>query len=601
MKSKETSIMPDTHSSSDLPVWDLSDLYSAPDSGALKQDLSDALNRAQAFETQYSGALKGLSGDGLAEAVIEYEAIDEILSRILSYSQLLQAGDVSDPEIGKFSQTMREKATVVNSHLLFFTLELNKLDDAAYASKLSESDDLAGYKPWLDSVRLERPYQLSDELERLLLEKSVAGSAAWMRLFDETMASLRFPFRDQSLTMTEILNKMQDRDSDTRKEASQTMGQVLSQNISTFSLITNTLAKDKAVEDKWRGFDRPISSRNLSNQVEDPVVDALIQAVREKYPDLSHRYYRLKAKWMGQETLDYWDRMAPPPADDDREFSWEDAKQIVTEAYSSFSPELAGVGQKFFDNAWIDVPPREGKSGGAFAHPTVPSAHPYLLLNFQGKTRDIMTLAHELGHGVHQVLAGKQGHFLANTPLTLAETASVFGEMLTFKSMLAATKDPTARRAVLASKIEDMINTVVRQVAFCEFERLVHDERKEGELTAERLGELWMQVTHDSLGDVFRFDEHYRHYWAYIPHFIHSPFYVYAYAFGDCLVNALYAKYEAEPEGFQQKYLDMLSAGGTLGHKDLLAPFDLDASDPDFWKLGLSVIEGFIDELEATF
>lgn len=593
--------MPDTHFSSDLPVWDLSDLYSAPDSGALKQDLSDALNRAQAFETQYSGALNDLSGDGLAQAVVEFEAIDEILSRILSYSQLLHAGDVSDPEIGKFSQTMREKATEINSHLLFFTLELNKLDDEGFAKKLSESTSLTRYKPWLESVRLYRPYQLSDELERLLLDKSVAGSAAWMRLFDETMAGLRFPFQDQSLTMTEILHKMQDRDSKTRKEASQSMGKVLSENISTFSLITNTLAKDKAVEDKWRGFDRPISSRNLSNHVEDTVVDALIQAVREKYPDLSHRYYRLKAKWLGQETLDYWDRMAPPPADDDRTFSWEDAKKIVMTAYGSFSPDMAGVGQKFFDNDWIDVPPRQGKSGGAFAHPTVPSAHPYLLLNFQGKSRDIMTLAHELGHGVHQVLAGKQGHLLADTPLTLAETASVFGEMLTFKSMLAATKDPMARRAVLASKIEDMINTVVRQIAFCEFERLVHDERKEGELTAERLGELWMQVTHDSLGDVFRFDEHYRHYWAYIPHFIHSPFYVYAYAFGDCLVNALYAKYEAEPDGFQQKYMDMLSAGGTLGHKELLAPFGLDASDPNFWKLGLSVIEGFIDELEATF
>jgi oligoendopeptidase F len=601
MKSKETSTMPDTHFSSDLPVWDLSDLYSAPDSGALKQDLSDALNRAQAFETQYSGALNDLSGDGLAQAVVEFEAIDEILSRILSYSQLLHAGDVSDPEIGKFSQTMREKATEINSHLLFFTLELNKLDDEGFAKKLSESTSLTRYKPWLESVRLYRPYQLSDELERLLLDKSVAGSAAWMRLFDETMAGLRFPFQDQSLTMTEILHKMQDRDSKTRKEASQSMGKVLSENISTFSLITNTLAKDKAVEDKWRGFDRPISSRNLSNHVEDTVVDALIQAVREKYPDLSHRYYRLKAKWLGQETLDYWDRMAPPPADDDRTFSWEDAKKIVMTAYGSFSPDMAGVGQKFFDNDWIDVPPRQGKSGGAFAHPTVPSAHPYLLLNFQGKSRDIMTLAHELGHGVHQVLAGKQGHLLADTPLTLAETASVFGEMLTFKSMLAATKDPMARRAVLASKIEDMINTVVRQIAFCEFERLVHDERKEGELTAERLGELWMQVTHDSLGDVFRFDEHYRHYWAYIPHFIHSPFYVYAYAFGDCLVNALYAKYEAEPDGFQQKYMDMLSAGGTLGHKELLAPFGLDASDPNFWKLGLSVIEGFIDELEATF
>jgi len=335
--------------------------------------------------------------------------------------------------------------------------------------------------------------------------------------------------------------------------------------------------------------------------VEDEVVDALIQAVREMYPRLSHRYYRIKAKWMGKDRLPYYDRLAPPPADDDRTFEWGDAKSIVMDAYSAFSPDLASVGKRFFDNAWIDVPARPGKAGGAFAHPTVPSAHPYLLLNFQGKSRDIMTLAHELGHGVHQVLAGRQGHFMANTPLTLAETASVFGEMLTFKSMLAATKDPETRRAVLASKVEDMINTVVRQISFCEFERLVHDARREGELTPDQIGDLWMQVSKESLGDIFDFEDEYRNYWSYIPHFIHSAFYVYAYAFGDCLVNALYAKYEAEPEGFQDKYLEMLAAGGTLKHKELLAPFGLDASDPDFWKLGLGVVEGFIDELEATF
>ncbi len=593
--------MPDTHAAPDLPVWDLTDLYPAPDSPELKRDIGDALTQARAFEDRFKGKVSDLDGEALAGAISDYEAIDETLSRVLSYSQLLHAGDVTDPKIGQFYQTMREKATEANGHLLFFTLELNKVSDEALEAKLTESAALSRYRPWLDALRLFRPHQLSDEVERLLLDKSVAGSGAWVRLFDETSASLRFSFRDETLTQTEILHKMQDRDATVRKEASQALGAVLGENISTFALITNTLAKDKEVEDKWRGFARPISSRNLANQVEDEVVDALIQAVRDMYPRLSHRYYRLKAKWMGRDTLDYWDRLAPPPADDDRTFTWDDAQSIVMDAYSTFSPDMAAVGKRFFDNAWIDVPPRPGKAGGAFAHPTVPSAHPYLLLNFQGKARDIMTLAHELGHGVHQVLAGKQGHLMADTPLTLAETASVFGEMLTFKSMLAATKDPIARRAVLASKIEDMINTVVRQIAFCEFERLVHDERRNGELTPDRIGELWMQVSEESLGDVFRFDENYRNYWAYIPHFIHSAFYVYAYAFGDCLVNALYAKYEAEPEGFQAKYMEMLSAGGTLRHKDLLAPFGLDATDPDFWKLGLGVLEGFIDELEATF
>lgn len=597
--------MPDTNvtipKDSDLPVWDLSDLFPASNSPEIATAIDDAMTRSEVFAASYSGKVAGLGGDCLAEALVEYEAIDEILSRILSYAQLLHAGDIADPNIGQFYQTMRERATEANGHLLFFTLELNQIDADALEAKLMQSAALRRYRPWLDTLRAYRPHQLSDEVERLLLDKSVTGAGAWTRLFDETMANLRFPFRGAALTLTDVLHYAQDTDPAARKEANQSLGQVLGENIATFSLITNTLAKDKAVEDHWRGFARPISARNLSNQVEDHVVDALISAVREMYPRLSHRYYALKAKWMGFETLDYWDRLAPPPADDDRIFQWSEAQDIVLQAYRAFSPDLAALGQRFFDNNWIDVPPRPGKSGGAFAHPTVPSVHPYLLLNFQGKARDVMTLAHELGHGVHQILAAKQGQLMADTPLTLAETASVFGEMLTFKAMLAATTDPVARRAVLAAKIEDMINTVVRQIAFCEFERRVHDARAHGELTPDRLGEIWMEISHESLGPTFRFDAHYKNFWAYIPHFIHSAFYVYAYAFGDCLVNALYAKYEAAPEGFQEKYFEMLSAGGTLGHEQLLAPFGLNASDPEFWKLGLGVIEGLIDELEATF
>lgn len=597
--------MPDTNvtipENSELPTWDLDDLYPGPESPELKRALQETQARAEAFSKAYEGKVGTLSGDSLANAVAEFEAIDEVLSRVMSYAQLMHAGDVSDPKIGQFYQTMREWATEANGHLLFFTLELNRIEEDELASRLKESSSLAHYKPWLDGVRAFRCHQLSDEVERLLLDKSVSGAASWTRLFDETMAQLRFSFRGESLTLTDILHYVQHKDPSARKEASQALGRVLGENITTFSLITNTLAKDKAVEDKWRGFARPISSRNLSNQVEDEVVDALIAAVQDMYPRISHRYYALKAKWMGVDTLDYWDRLAPPPADDDRTFQWPEATDIVLKAYNAFSPDLSALGKRFFENSWIDVPPRPGKSGGAFAHPTVPSAHPYLLLNFQGKARDVMTLAHELGHGVHQILAAKQGQLMADTPLTLAETASVFGEMLTFKSMLAGTTDPVARRAVLAAKIEDMINTVVRQIAFCEFERRVHDARAAGELTPDQLGDIWMEVSLESLGPTFRFDENYRNFWAYIPHFIHSAFYVYAYAFGDCLVNALYAKYEAEPDGFQEKYFAMLSAGGTLRHRELLAPFDLDASDPEFWKLGLGVIETLIDELEATF
>ncbi|WP_259780550.1 M3 family oligoendopeptidase [Aestuariispira ectoiniformans] len=582
-----------------LPTWDLSDLYDGMDCPALKADMDSAAAKAELFAKSFQGRLEELSGEELAKAIADYEALDETLSRVMSYAYLLYAGDVTDAEIGRFFQNSQERVNDISTALLFFSLELNRLEEDHLQARIGESEELARYAPWLRDVRALREHQLSDELERLLHEKSVAGRSAWVRLFDETLAGLRFPFQGEDLTNTEILNLMHDRDGAKRKEAAKSLGQTLAENIRIFTLITNTLAKDKAVEDNWRGFARPVSSRNLSNYVEDEVVDALVEAVRDSYPELSHRYYRLKAKWLGQEKLDYWDRLAPLPDEDDSLIEWPQATETVLTSYGRFSPELADIGKRFFDNAWIDAPARPGKASGAFAHPTVPSAHPYLLLNYQGKTRDVMTLAHELGHGVHQVLAGVQGHLMADTPLTLAETASVFGEMLTFQGMLSNQDDPKKRKAMLAAKVEDMLNTVVRQIAFFEFERRLHDARKEGEVTSEQIGEIWMAVSEESLGDAIRFDEDYRTYWAYIPHFIHSPFYVYAYAFGDCLVNSLYAVYEKADKGFAEKYLEMLKAGGTLRHKELLAPFGLDASDPQFWKQGLSLISRFIDELEA--
>ena len=584
-----------------LPLWNLDDLYPGVDSPALEQDFTSAEKDAQSFADTYAGTLESLDGDALGAAVAEYERIGETLGRIASFASLLHAGDISDPKIGQFYQNTMERLNAVSSTLLFFRLEIARLGESSLEQQLQQSAALAHYRPWLRDVRAFKDYQLDDAMEKLLHEKAVAGSASWMRLFDETMAGLRFPYRGEELTNTEIQHLMSDRDTTVRRDAAKSLGETLGQNIHLFGLITNTLAKDKEVEDRWRGFPRPVSSRNLDNFVEDEVVDALVSSVRAAYPRISHRYYKLKARWMGEKTLDYWDRLAPPPQDDDREITWAQAQETVLTAYGRFDPQMAEVGSKFFDHGWIDAPPRAGKSGGAFAHPTVPSAHPYLLVNFKGKPRDVMTLAHELGHGVHQVLAGKQGGLMADTPLTLAETASVFGEMLTFQSMLAATQDPAKRRALLASKIEDMINTVVRQIAFYEFERRVHDERREGEITAERIGEIWMDCSTESLGDTFRFHPEYANFWAYIPHFIHSPFYVYAYAFGDCLVNSLYALYEDGHPDFQQKYLEMLSAGGTLRHKELLAPFGLDAGDPAFWDKGLGVIERFIDELEATF
>ncbi len=583
-----------------LPEWDLSDLYGAMDAPEIDADLKQAAASVDALNRAYAGKLDALDGDGLAQAIRDYEQIDETLSRLMSYAQLVYAGNVTDPEIGRFYQGIGERVNAVSTDLLFFTLELNRLPEEALEALYEQSGALASYRPWIRDQRVMRPFQLSDDLEKLLHEKSVAGRSAWTRLFDETLASLRFPFRGEMLTNTQILDNLSSGDGDARREAAASLGSVLAENGRTFAFITNTLAKDKDIEDRWRGFERPVSARNLANHVEDEVVDALSSAVRGAYPTLSHRYYRLKAKWMGVEKLDYWDRLAPPPEDDDRLVPWDQAEKTVLQAYGRFSPDLAAIGRRFFEGGWIDAPARPGKASGAFAHPTVPSAHPFLLLNYQGKTRDVMTLAHELGHGVHQVLAGSQGHLMAHTPLTLAETASVFGEMLTFQGMLAETEDPVRRRAMLASKIEDMLNTVVRQIAFFEFERRVHDARKDGELSVESLCDIWMAVSEESLGDAFRFDEHYRHYWMYIPHFIHSPFYVYAYAFGDCLVNSLYSLYEEAESGFAEKYLDMLRAGGTLRHRELLAPFGLDATDPAFWNKGLGVLSRFIDRLEES-
>ena len=563
---------------------------------ALARDLRQLADDAEAFAARYEGRLADLSGAAMGGAVAAYERLQEMAGRIMSYASLVHAGDVANPEISKFFQTMQERINAISTRLLFFTLELNRLEEDAVEAKATDPA-LAHYRPWLRDLRAFRPHQLSDDIEKLLHEKYVAGRAAWTRLFDETIADLRFPFRGQELTEPEALDLLSERDPQIRREAAISIGEVLGRHTRTFALITNTLAKDKEIEDRWRKFPRPISSRNLSNFVEDDVVDALIAAVRAGYANLSHRYYRLKARWFGVEALNFWDRNAPLPEDDDRKIPWLEAKETVLQAYGAFSSELAAVGGRFFAGRWIDAPVRPGKATGAFAHPTVPSAHPYLLLNYQGRVRDVMTLAHELGHGVHQVLAGDQGYLMSDTPLTLAETASVFGEMLTFRALLARETDPVRRKIMLAGKVEDMLNTVVRQIAFVTFEERVHDVRREAELTPDRIAEIWLDVQRESLGQAIRLDGVYRHYWTYIPHFIHTPFYVYAYAFGDCLVNSLYAVYEDAHQGFAERYLDLLRAGGTLRHRELLAPFGLDAADPAFWSKGLGVIGRLIDDL----
>ncbi|TAJ28021.1 MULTISPECIES: M3 family oligoendopeptidase [unclassified Bosea (in: a-proteobacteria)] len=587
----------------ELPEWNLDDLYPGLDSPAFTGDLEQAFTRAQALAERYRGKLGELAAapDGsalLAEAVKAYEALSDLLGRIGAYAGLVYSGDTTDPQRAKFYGDTQDRLNAAITELLFFELELNRIEPEQLA-KVTSQPPLSHWKPWIEDLSKDKPHQLDDRLEALFHEKSMTGAAAWNRLFDETIASLRFDIDGEELTLELTLNKLQDTDGEVRRKAAEALGQVFRKELRTFTLITNTLAKDKEISDRWRKFEDVADSRHLANRVEREVVDALVAAVREAYPRLSHRYYRLKAKWFGREALDFWDRNAPLPQVEQRSIPWSEARDTVLSAYGAFSPKMADIARRFFDDRWIDAPPRPGKAPGAFAHPTVPSAHPYVLLNYQGKPRDVMTLAHELGHGVHQVLAAPNGALMAPTPLTLAETASVFGEMLTFRRLLDATTDAKQRKAMLAAKVEDMINTVVRQIAFYTFERKVHEARRQGELTAEALCELWMSVQAESLGPAIRLSGGYEPFWCYIPHFIHSPFYVYAYAFGDCLVNSLYGVYRNTPEGFQDRYFALLAAGGTKHHSELLRPFGLDAKDPGFWQIGLKMIEDMIIELEG--
>ena len=582
----------------ELPVWNLADLYAGMDSPAFAADMAEALADCAAFAADHRGRLDELARDGgLLAAVRRFEGIDDRLGRLMSYAGLVYAEDTTDPARTTFYGDAQDRATRAASDLLFFPLELNRLPDEVLDA--TAAGELAPYRPWLDDLRKDKPHQLADDIEKLFLEKSATGSSAWNRLFDETLAAIRFPVEGAELALEPTLSLLQDADGAKRKAAAQGLSAGLAANIRTFSLITNVLAKDKEITDRWRGFADIADARHLSNRVEREVVDALSAAVTAAYPRLSHRYYRLKAKWFGVASLPHWDRNAPLPDVATPTVPWASARDTVLDAYHGFSPAMAGIARRFFDERWIDAPTRAGKAPGAFAHPTVPSSHPYVLLNYQGRPRDVMTLAHELGHGVHQVLAGRQGALMAPTPLTLAETASVFGEMLTFRSLLARAGSIAERRTLLAGKVEDMINTVVRQVAFYQFERRLHAARREGELTSERIGEIWLGVQGESLGPAITPMPGYEVYWAYVPHFVHSPFYVYAYAFGDCLVNSLYGVYERASDGFAERYLAMLEAGGTKHHSELLAPFGLDATDPGFWDIGLGMIEGMIDELEA--
>ncbi|MEQ1648870.1 MAG: M3 family oligoendopeptidase [Hyphomicrobiaceae bacterium] len=584
-----------------MPEWDLNDLYPSPNAQVVADDILKAKKAALDIKTTYQGKMQEVARDGatLAQAIVAYENLSDLIGRLGSYAGLLYAANTADQARAKFYGDIQETLTGITTDLVFFELEINAVDKAVLDTALKHPK-LSRYKPWFDDLRKEQPFQLEEKLEQVFHEKSVTSRASWNRLFNETMTALRFDVAGEPgpLALEPTLNMLTSANGEQRRVAAEALAKVFKENIRLFTLITNTLAKDKEISDRWRGFKDVADSRHLANRVERDVVDALVQSVRDAYPRTAHRYYALKAKWLGMEKLAYWDRNAPLPEKPERVLNWAEARDTVLTAYSGFAPDMARIAGDFFNKGWIDAPVREGKSPGAFSHPTVPSSHPFILLNYQGKARDVMTLAHELGHGVHQVLAAPQGPLLAPTPLTLAETASVFGEMLTFKKLLAETTDARERKALMAGKVEDMINTVVRQIAFYSFERRVHEARRAGELTSEQIGQFWLDVQTESLGPAVDLKTGYESFWAYIPHFIHSPFYVYAYAFGDCLVNSLYGLYQEAHPGFVEKYFDMLKAGGTKHHSELLAPFGLDARDPAFWKKGLSVLEGMIDELE---
>ena len=582
-----------------LPEWDLSDLYPTTDGPEITRDLTWLEKECAHFAKTYQGKLAGLDASGLLEAVQRYEQIDIIAGRIMSFAGLRYYQCTTDSDRAKFMADCQDKITACTTPLVFYGLEFNRLDDDHLAGLLAANIDLARYKPVFDRMRAMKPHQLSDELEKFLHDQSTVGSAAWNRLFDETMAGLEFTVDGQTLNLEATLNLLTEHDRSKREAATHALATVFQGNIKLFARVHNTLAKEKEIEDRWRKMPTPQTGRHLSNHVEPQVVEALRNAVVAAYPRLSHRYYALKAKWMGLERMQVWDRNAPLPMQSDRIVDWDEATETVMTAYAEFDPKMAEIAKPFFTDGWIDAAVKPGKAPGAFAHPTVTPVHPYVMLNYLGKPRDVMTLAHELGHGVHQVLAAEQGELLSSTPLTLAETASVFGEMLTFQKLLDGAQSKNERKILLAGKVEDMINTVVRQIAFYDFECKLHAARAAGELTPDDINALWMSVQAESLGPVFDFAEGYETFWAYIPHFVHSPFYVYAYAFGDGLVNALYAVYAEGDPDFRAKYFDMLRAGGSKHHKELLAPFGLDASDPTFWDKGLSMISAMIDELEA--
>ena len=581
-----------------LPIWSLTDFYDSIKSQKIQTDLVKCSDEALKLQKKYEGKIATLSGSELGNVIACFEKIIISMGKITSHADLCFASDTSNSDYAQHSQNMSEAVNAVQSKLVFLELELASMPEKQYLLVLKDQA-VAHYEPWLRLVRLSARYNLEQSLEKLLVEQLPANRQSWVRLFDETFSDLRFDFKGELLTETDILNKLTKADPLTRKIAATSLSNVLSDNMRLFTLITNTISKQKEIEERWRGYEDVISSRNLSNDVDDKVVNTLVDTVTQRMPELSHRYYKLKAGWLGRKKMHWWDRNAPVAGDEGRKFSWKEACEIVQSSFEEFDPEMGELAKQFFINPWIDADIREGKASGAFSHPGVTTVHPYILMNFEGYSRDVMTLAHEIGHGIHQLLAAEQGELMSRTPLTLAETASVFSEMLTFHTILNVETSEQSRRFMLAEKIEDMLNTVVRQVAFHNFEYLVHTHRSKGELSSEQISQFWVDTQKQALGPAIKIDHSFEPLWAYVPHFVHSPFYVYAYAFGDCLVNALWQVYQdgLEPN-FNVHYKNLLRSGGTVRYDRALLPFSLNPSEPEFWHKGLDMISAMIDQVE---
>ena len=580
----------------DAPLWNLTDLYASRDDARVAADLEkarglvDGLNALQGrLAAEQDAAALGVLLD---QAIGLYEQASDVLGALGAYAFLSASTARDDAAAQGFEADVREKITAIATPTVWLTLEINQIDDARLEAALDAHDGAARWRPWLRRVRAMKPHELSAELETFIAERGPI-TAQWPRLFDEQLAALRAKAGNESLTLAEALNRLSDAKPARRKAAAEGLSEALAARAPTLALVLNTVAADKTMEDRWRGFKRPADSRHLGNEVDGEAVDAMAEAVAAAYPRLSHRYYALKAK-----AMDHWDRNAPIETTTPRTFTWSQGREIVLDSFSDLGGDFAERAGGFFDKPWIDGRARAGKQSGAYAHPVTADRHPYVFLNWMGERRDVLTLAHELGHGVHQTLAADQGTLLADTPLTLAETASIFAEGLTFDRLL-ATAPKAEQRGLLAGRIEDGLNTVVRQIAFHRFETRFHDERLKGEVSQPRINQLWLEEMGASLGPAVKLNPGYEHWWAYVSHFVHSPFYVYAYAFGDLLVAALMEARRNDPTGFTPLYRQLLAGGGSRTYVEALKPFGLDPRDPAFWSVGCQRLERLVDQFEA--